>query len=448
VAEFKHARNLLEIRGGFSSIVTLCWLKGLDLYVGPDCLSSPEGHQGLYANLLQVESAPINIFLGITDRGQLAGIRHDLLLPAVEVPQLTYHQRISCWKKGLGAKSKDLDHSIKECSRRFRLEKDAIKNICEGLKNLAEPVSFQDLLHACRAEVDLDMGELAQKVRPRFSIEELVLPYPQQVQFREIIRAMNALTEVHYSWGTARAWNEGGISVLFSGPPGTGKTMAAEVLADTLKLPMFRIDLSQIVNKYIGETEKNLKKIFDAAEVCDLILFFDEADSLFGRRSEVKDAHDRYANLEISYLLERMERFKGLAVLATNRKKDLDQAFMRRLRFIVDFPLPGPEQRLEIWRRAIPEAVDRSRIDLDFLARQFPLAGGYIRSIIFNACLQSANGKDHDPSSSGASLDMETLIISVKREYDKINRSISLGHFGPYAEIVRKMEHQDATYQH
>ena len=137
---------------------------------------------------------------------------------------------------------------------------------------------------------------------------------------------MTNLTRVHYEWGTARAWNEGGLTALFAGPPGTGKTMAAEALASAIGLPLYRIDLSQVVNKYVGETEKNLRRVFDAADVAELILFFDEADSLFGKRTEVKDAHDRYANLEISYLLERMERFKGLAILATNRRKDLDQA--------------------------------------------------------------------------------------------------------------------------
>src|SRR5439155_5780996 len=185
---------------------------------------------------------------------------------------------------------------------------------------------------------------------------------------------MQSLTEVHYVWGTAKAMNESGISVLFAGPPGTGKTMAAEILAIKLGLPVYRIDLSQVVNKYIGETEKNLKRVFDAADISDMILFFDEADALFGRRTEVSDAHDRYANLEISYLLERMERFKGLAILATNRRKDLDEAFLRRLRFIVEFPLPDIEQREEIWRKVIPPRVDASDLDLAFLARQFPLA--------------------------------------------------------------------------
>src|SRR4029077_3008024 len=198
---------------------------------------------------------------------------------------------------------------------------------------------------------------------------ELFLPQRQFEHFNEVLQAMRSLTEVHYKWGTARVWNEGGIAVLFSGPPGTGKTMAAEILASELDLPMYRVDLSQVVNKYIGETEKNLKRIFDAADVSDTLLLFDEADSIFGKRVESRDAHDRYANLEISYLLERMERFKGLAILATNRKKDLDEAFLRRLRFVVEFPLRGAADRLRIWRSVIPEGVDASQLDFDFLAQ-------------------------------------------------------------------------------
>jgi SpoVK/Ycf46/Vps4 family AAA+-type ATPase len=301
------------------------------------------------------------------------------------------------------------------------------------------------------------MGDLAQPVTPRFRAEELVLPAKQQALFQDVYQAMKSLTEVHYGWGTARAWNECGVSVLFAGPPGTGKTMAAEVLAAKLKLPMYRIDLSQVVNKYIGETEKNLKRLFDAADISDTLLFFDEADALFGRRTEVKDAHDRYANLEISYLLERMERFKGLAILATNRKKDLDEAFLRRLRYIIDFPLPDVNERRRIWQQVIPDHVDGSQLNVDFLAKQFPLAGGHIRSIVFNACLQAAgNGKgvwgEGEIGRGGEAvpldswegkglhpLPMEPVVIAVKREYDKLNRSVSLQQFGPYTKLIEEM---------
>jgi ATP-dependent 26S proteasome regulatory subunit len=199
---------------------------------------------------------------------------------------------------------------------------------------------------------------------------------------------------------------------------------------------MYRIDLSQVVNKYIGETEKNLKRIFDAADVSDMLLFFDEADALFGKRIEANDARDRYANLEVSYLLERMERFKGLAVLATNRKSDLDQAFLRRIRHIIEFPVPDEIQRAAIWQQVIPASVAaNSRIDIAFLARQFPLSGGHIRSIVFNACLQSAYaGNGHKE------LFMKDVLVAVKREYDKMNRALSLEQLGPYVHDIVKLE--------
>jgi SpoVK/Ycf46/Vps4 family AAA+-type ATPase len=257
-----------------------------------------------------------------------------------------------------------------------------------------------------------------------------MLPAKQTRQIEELIAAVRSLTAVHHDWGTARAWNESGLSVLFAGAPGTGKTMGAEVIASEAGMPLYRIDLSQVVNKYIGETEKNLRRLFDAADAADAILFFDEADALFGKRTEVRDAHDRYANLEVSYLLERMERFKGLAILATNRKKDLDEAFMRRLRFVIDFPMPGLDERLRIWRAAIPSGVDARSLDLPFLADRFQLAGGHIRAIVFHACLQSAS------RGGGRRLDMPLVLRAVRRELDKLGRAISLEQFGPFAHSL------------
>jgi SpoVK/Ycf46/Vps4 family AAA+-type ATPase len=288
----------------------------------------------------------------------------------------------------------------------------------------------QEIFDAARA--DLDLGDLAQPVTPRFTLGELMLPPRQEAQIMELVNASRVLGTVHHDWGTARAWNESGLSALFAGPPGTGKTMAAEAIATAINMPIFRIDLSQVVNKYIGETEKNLRRLFDAADAADVILFFDEADALFGKRTEVKDAHDRYANLEISYLLERMERFKGMAILASNRKKDLDEAFMRRLRYVVHFPLPGPEERLRIWRSVLPEGADCSELDLDFLAERIPLSGGHIRSAVFNACLQSA------AQSETARLEMPSVVCAVKDEFDKLGRAVSLDQFGCYAKHVRE----------
>ncbi|MBV9959799.1 MAG: ATP-binding protein [Acidobacteria bacterium] len=440
VVEFTGHGRLLESEAYLNALATLCWLRDADLalrYEEPD-----EGHERHgQSERLPLASIPLNLWLSITERKQLAHIPDANLLPAVSIAPLTYHERVRYWTQQLGAKARGHEGCINEISRRFRYEKETIRVIAQELKALPGKLAAEDFFAACRAELQTDLGELASKVTPRFYDEKLILPHKQLLQFEEQLNAMRSLTQVHYEWGTAQAWNESGISVLFAGPPGTGKTMAAEIMAIRLDLPMYRIDLSQVVNKYIGETEKNLKRIFDAADISDMILFFDEADSLFGRRTEVSDAHDRYANLEISYLLERMERFKGLAILATNRKKDLDEAFLRRLRYIIDFPLPDEEQRKQIWQQVTPAGADSSHLDFDFLARQFPLAGGNIRSIVFNACLQSAAG-DETRQNADKQLSMKDVLIAVKRECDKMNRSVSAEQFGHYAQAITNLEQQ------
>jgi hypothetical protein len=414
-------RPILELgdNAQLSAAATLCWMKGADLLV----------HDS--AGLLAIETLPLTIFV---DNNAVSQLPRRMLLPVIESESLSYAGRVELWTRGLGVQADTLSPVIDESSRRFRFDRSTINSICHTLLALPRAIEAEDFAVACRAEVTLTAGELAQPVTPRFENEELILPPKQELQFQEVLRAMRSLTEVHYQWGTAKVWNEGGISVLFAGPPGTGKTMAAEVLAIKLRLPMFRIDLSQVVNKYIGETEKNLKRLFDAADISDSILFFDEADSLFGRRTETRDAHDRYANLETSYLLERMERFKGLAILATNRKKDLDEAFLRRLRYLIDFPQPGPEQRRRIWIQSIPRGADASGVEIDFLARGFPLTGGHIRSIVFNACLQSAHRGE------GRKLEMEDVMVAIKREYDKMSRSLSLEQFGSFGAVLEGVE--------
>lgn len=433
--EYTGDPSLLGREEYLNMLVTLAWQTDHDLFISSEIFSGPERQRERNEGLPNV-SVPITLFVPVTDRKHLSHVDPDLLLPLVKIPPLTYDQRFAAWNEGFGKKANAYADVLAETARRFRFERSTIKQICRELKALPKPPTEDDFIAACRAELNFDIGELAAYVEPRFADEKLILPHKQDVQFEEQLAAMTALTKVHYGWGTARAWNESGITVLFAGPPGTGKTMAAEVMALRLKLPMYRIDLSQVVNKYIGETEKNLKRIFDAADISDMVLFFDEADALFGKRTDVSDSRDRYANLEISYLLERMERFKGLAILATNRKNDLDHAFLRRIRHIIDFPVPDEAQRAEMWTQMIPKSVaENSRIDIPFLARQFPLSGGHIRSIVFNACLQSAHSANGHKE-----LFMKDVLIAVKREYDKMNRSLSLDQLGPYAAEIAALE--------
>ena len=411
-------------RDQLPQLMTAAWLGGHALLVDASWLQAGSGHAAASEGL-PLPGLPLWLFVCCDEAAAARRLGRSAEPPLV-VPPPSYEQRLGAWQAALPAAAGNA--LLAEAARRFRLEPSAIRRIGATLARLGRAPTPAELFNAART--DLDLGTLAQPVTPRFKLAELMLSPASTRQVEEIVSAMRNLTRVHYEWGTARAWNEGGLAVLFTGAPGTGKTMCAEAIAAELALPMVRIDLSQVVDKYIGQTEKNLRQLFDASDAADTILFFDEADALFGRRTEVKDAHDRYANLEVSYLLERMERFKGLAILATNRRKDLDEAFARRLRFVVDFALPGPAERLRIWRGVIPDVVDASALDLDFLAQRFALSGGHIRAIVFQACLQSAD------EGAPKQLTMPAVIRAVQREYDKLERAHSLNQFGPYAPLI------------
>jgi SpoVK/Ycf46/Vps4 family AAA+-type ATPase len=224
---------------------------------------------------------------------------------------------------------------------------------------------------------------------------------------------------VHEDWGFAGRGARGlGIAALFAGESGTGKTMAAEAIANEVRLDLFRIDLASTVSKYIGETEKNLARLFDAAEASGAVLLFDEADALFGKRSEVKDSHDRYANIEIAYLLQRIEAYRGLAILTTNLKSSLDKAFMRRIRFVVQFPFPDEAMRERLWRRQLPARAPLAAIDYAALARA-PLSGGHIRAAALQAAFAAA--------ARGSVIDGDLLTQAMRGEFAKLERPWSGG---------------------
>jgi SpoVK/Ycf46/Vps4 family AAA+-type ATPase len=251
-----------------------------------------------------------------------------------------------------------------------------------------------------------------------------VLPEPQRQILAQVAVHVRRRARVYDDWGFAARSSRGlGVSALFSGPSGTGKTMAAEVLANELGLDLFRIDLSSVVSKYIGETEKNLRRVFDAAEEGGAILLFDEADALFGKRSEVKDSHDRYANIEVGYLLQRMEAYRGLAILTTNLKDSLDPAFLRRLRFVVQFPFPDALQREEIWRRVFPRETPVESLEPKLLAR-LGVAGGNIRNIALNAAFLAAD--------EGEPVRMGHLLRAARSEYAKIEKPLTAAEIGDW----------------
>ncbi|MFF2076566.1 ATP-binding protein [Kitasatospora sp. NPDC058162] len=266
-------------------------------------------------------------------------------------------------------------------------------------------------------EARMSLDELGRRVEPRADWDDLVLEERQLATLREIVAHVRRRGTVYQEWGFESVLRRGlGVTALFAGGSGTGKTLAAEVVAGRLGVDLFVIDLSQVVSKYIGETEKNLRRVFDAAERGGALLLFDEADALFGKRSEIKDSHDRYANLEVSYLLMRMEAYRGLAVLTTNMKKALDPAFMRRIRFVADFPFPGVPERAEIWRRVIPAQTPSEGIDPERLA-QLTVAGGSIRNIALSAAFLAA---DED-----CPMQMRHLLAAARTEYLKLERSLT-----------------------
>jgi vesicle-fusing ATPase len=261
------------------------------------------------------------------------------------------------------------------------------------------------------------MDDLAQRIVPAASWDDLVLPAEQTEVLREIVACVRQRAIVYEQWGFAAKGSRGlGVSALFSGPSGTGKTLAAEILAHTLNLDLYRIDLSQVVSKYIGETEKNLNRVFGAAEAAGAVLLFDEADALFGKRSEVKDSHDRYANMEVSYLLQRMEQYRGLAILTTNQQQALDPAFRRRLRFIVSFPFPEEAERRAIWARVFPAATPLEGVDPARLAR-LNVTGGNIRNIALGAAFLAADD--------GGPVTMAHLLRTARAECGKLGRPLT-----------------------
>jgi hypothetical protein len=288
-----------------------------------------------------------------------------------------------------------------------------------GLRGADEPVTIGDLEEACRAEARPPASGLTRQIEPKHDWEDIVLPAPAMEQLRAICSQAKHVATVYGGWGFERKLSLGkGLSALFSGPPGTGKTMAAEVIAADLDLMLLKIDLSQVVSKYIGETEKNLRQLFDQAAAAHAILFFDEADALLGKRSAVSDAHDRYANTEVAYLLQKMEEYEGIAILATNLRQNMDEAFTRRIRFIVDFPFPEEDDRLRIWQHIWPREVPlASDVDLGWLARQFRLSGSNIRNVALAAAFLAAE--------EAQAVEMRHLLQATKRELQKMGRLVN-----------------------
>jgi AAA+ superfamily predicted ATPase len=353
------------------------------------------------------------------------------------------NQRREYWQTQLQAAQITItDQELDILSDRFLLTPDQIADAVATAYNTArwqqinstdnteKPLpSFLNLCNAARAQSGHDLANLAQKITPKYTWDDIVLHFNQITQLKDICKEAEYRDLVYQKWGFAAKLSYGkGLNVLFSGSSGTGKTMAAEVIAHQLQLDLYKIDLSQIVSKYIGETEKNLHRIFTAASNSNAILFFDEADALFGKRSEVQDARDRYANIEVGYLLQKMEEYDGITILTTNLRSNIDAAFERRLRFIIEFPLPDISNRRLIWQKIFPKNTPCSpNLDLDFFADNFEITGAIIRNIALTAAFLAADD--------GGVIEMVHLIRAIRREYQKMGQILREKDLGKYVDL-------------
>lgn len=345
-------------------------------------------------------------------RPELDGFHLDIARPLPE-------EQLHTWQALLGDEQKQLATQL---AGQFSLDISSIDSMAREAIELGQEQLKDRLWQACLAKTSPRLDQLAQRLDAKATWEQLVLPEDSLKLLHQICAQVEQRMQVYGDWGFGERMNRGmGLSVLFAGESGTGKTMAAEVLANALNLHLYRIDLSAVVSKYIGETEKNLRRLFDAAEDGGAILFFDEADALFGKRSEVKDSHDRYANIEINYLLQRIEAYRGLAILATNLRSALDQAFMRRLRFILNFQFPAAAQRADIWRKVFPVATPLGELDYQHLGR-FNLTGGSIHNIALNAAFLAAGSSDQK-------ITMPLVLDAIRGELRKLDKPVNEAEF-------------------
>ncbi|MEM6254110.1 MAG: ATP-binding protein [Cyanobacteria bacterium P01_D01_bin.156] len=383
-----------------------------------DCTeTSLEKHQEPITRLLEQIRSP----LMVTTRDRVHCQKRTIL--NIDVNKPSHGEQQNLWEQHLQAFDPKFLQVVPALVTQFNLSHPEIAAVCTRVfsqvdrATLTPAILQAELWDGCRLQARPQMDDLAQRITVKATWDDLVLPETQLETLRTVTAQVRQRVKVYEDWGFSSKNMRGlGISALFAGPSGTGKTTAAEILANELNLDLYRIDLSAVVSKYIGETEKNLRRVFDAAEGGGAVLLFDEADALFGKRSDVKDSHDRHANIEVSYLLQRMEAYQGLAILTTNLKGALDSAFMRRIRFVLQFTFPDVSQRMEIWRRIFPRETPTKDLSVERLAR-LQVAGGNIRNIALNAAFLAADA--------GEPVMMKHLLVSARGEYSKLEKTLT-----------------------
>ena len=340
----------------------------------------------------------------------------------VDVPTPPEGDRIVLWKRALAAAGTDIDLTL--LASRYPVTGGIIKRAARAALAIrdargADQVNADDVHAGLRGTLDAKLSTLGTRVERQQTWKDLVLPDESFDEIREFLARVKHRRQVYEHWGFARKMAKGlGLSALFAGPPGTGKTMVAGIIAHELALDLYQIDLSRIVSKYVGETEKNLANVFDAAEAGHAVLLFDEADSLFAKRTEVKSSVDRYANLEVNYLLQRLETFNGITILTTNLDSSIDDAFKRRIAFRVTFPFPEPEDRERLWRTMLPKEAEVSEhMEFEVLANKFEMTGGYIRNAVLRAAFLAA--------SESSVITMEHMMRAANLEYAAMGKVMS-----------------------
>lgn len=381
-------------------------------------------------------TVPYPVLMGGGDRRSVAGLLgSERPAVTIQVARTTLEERVGAWSRAFEDRGWSAHHSQELSERFYSVSGTTIDRVMERAEAECggkEPVE-EAIWEAARECSRPEFRGLALHVVPRYSWPDLILPDKVMDQLHHLTSYLSEQETVYYRWGAVKVRPRGyGIKALFSGGPGTGKTMAAEVIAGALGLDMFRVDLSSVVSRWVGETEKNLRDIFDSAEGGAAVILFDEADSLFGSRGDVKQAQDRFANQEVSFLLQRLEVFEGCAILTTNLQENIDEAFLRRFGAVIEFPMPGPLQRRILWQKAVPAGAPRDPdLDLDKIADQFILSGGNIVSAAINGCIIASARREK--------VAMRHVVEAIARELVKMGKQVSRVHFGDYYEFVRDL---------
>lgn len=402
----------------------------------PDGTEDPQTRAKVINLGTALSTIPYPIVVGGAERkavaSMLGGARPSVTLP---VGRSTQPEREAAWESALRNRGWDVGKADHIAERFYSVGGTTIEQVltrASAEAGGAEP-DLDTIWAACREAARPEFSGMAQHIVPRFRWEDLILAPKIMAQLKTLEQYLAQQETVYHRWGANKIRPRGyGIKALFSGGPGTGKTMCAEVIAGSLGLDLFKVDLSSVISRWVGETEKNLKEIFDAAEGGSSIVLFDEADALFGSRGDVKQAQDRFANQEVAFLLQRLEVFEGAVILTTNLQENIDEAFLRRFGAVVEFPMPTPRERHLLWERAIPQYAPRDKsLDLEYIAQNFIVAGGAIINASINGCIQAA--------SEGKAVSQGHILVAIARELHKNGKQVNRVHFGEHFELVKDL---------